>query len=325
MSPLLISVSVFVAVVLVSIAVFMFVTTTAEEEGRLKRRLEGIAEESSTGLSGSLEEEEGRIDSFLAKLPGGEGLHRLLEQADFKMRLGQFVFLVLMLALTGLIGGFLLAQALGRVSVPQLWMTGGGLGFLLAAIPFGIVWDRKRLRIRKFTEQFPDALSMISRSVRAGHGFNVAMQLVGNEMPEPICQFFKRASEEQKFGLNLEEVLENLTRRMPTLDVQFFASAVDIQRETGGNLAEVMDKLASVIRERFRIMGEIRVYTAQGRLSGLVLAALPLFMAVALFIMQPKYIKVLFTDRVGLMMVGVAVALQIIGYFVIRRIINIKI
>jgi tight adherence protein B len=326
MTPLTLSILVFGAVVFVCLAILVFVTSgMGGEKKQLKERLEQVATDTPLLTPEGLREEQSPIDEFLRKAPGGRRMELLLEQSDLRMRLGQFVLLSILLGLIGLVGGYLLSESLGKTVEAQKALLGVIAALVLGGIPFLIAADRRRSRIRRFTEQFPDALSMISRSVRAGHGFSVAMQLVGSEMPEPIAQFFRRASEEQRFGLGLDEVLGNIARRMPTLDVQFFASAVIIQRETGGNLAEIMDKLGEVIRERFRIMGEIRVFTAQGRLTGLVLGALPLVVGLLIFLVRSEYVMVLFQDRLGLMMVGAALGLQAVGFLVIRSIIHIKI
>lgn len=324
MTPFTISLIVFAAVIFICLTVFLFVTAGREGDEQLRDRLDQVAAEGASAIPEGLRQEVSPFDRLLRKIPVLRRIELLLEQSDFKVKPGQFVLITVLLFLVGVIGGYLLADYIGRIHAQKPFLA-GLLGLILGGAPYLIAVDRRKHRIRRFTEQFPDALSMISRSLRAGHGFSVAMQLVGTEMPDPISQFFRRASEEQRFGLGLDEVLENLTRRMPTLDVQFFASAVIIQRETGGNLAEVMDKLGQVIRERFRIMGEIRVYTAQGRLTGMLLAGLPLILGVVMFLLRPEYIMVLFKEQVGLMMVAAAVALQVVGFFVIRRIVHINI
>jgi len=166
---------------------------------------------------------------------------------------------------------------------------------------------------------------MMSRSLRAGHGFNVSMQVVGQEMPDPVGTVFRWGAEEQYLGLTLRDVMSNMTRRIPTLDIEFFASSVDIQRETGGNLAEIMDKLGRVIRERFRILGQIRIYTVQGRMSGFILSLMPIVMALVIYLLNPDYMMTLVKEKMGWYLLGTAVGLQVVGIFVISKIVNIKI
>ncbi|HZD54738.1 MAG TPA: type II secretion system F family protein, partial [Candidatus Aquicultoraceae bacterium] len=166
---------------------------------------------------------------------------------------------------------------------------------------------------------------MFSRSLRAGHSFTGAIQLVGQEMPDPIGPEFQKVFDEQNLGIPLRTALIGLTNRIDILDVKFFVTAVLIQRETGGNLAEIIDKIAYVIRERFRIQGQLKIHTAQARLTGMVLAFLPIGVALILFLLSPDYMKTLWTEPVGKSMIVGAVILQVTGMFVIRKIIRIKI
>lgn len=324
MTPLTIAGLVFLTAILVTVAVFIMVTTGAGSPTRqIKRRLEAMGfGATGEGLAGGI----ARLEFFTRQLLIGRRLGLLLEQANVSYRPGQFFLLSLFPGLAGLLGGVLLGGLLGEGRFP---MRGVVLSVLLAlflgALPYLILLDRRRTRIKRFTEQFPDALDMIARSLRAGHGFNVAMQTVAQEMPDPLSAVFRRTADEQSLGLGLHEAMKNLTRRVPILDVEFFVSGVVIQRETGGNLAEIMDKLSHVIRERFRVLGQIRVYTAQGRMTGYILAALPITVGFILYLLNPSYIMTLFQEQIGLYMIGMAVTLQIMGFFVIRKIINIQI
>jgi len=166
---------------------------------------------------------------------------------------------------------------------------------------------------------------MIARSLRAGHSFSSALQVVYQEMQDPISKVFRIAYDEQNLGLSLSESLDNMTRRINSLDLSFFVTAVNIQRDTGGNLAEIFEKIGSTIRERFKILGQVKTYTAQGRLSGYILTAIPILLAFAIWVISPDYIEVLYKTTVGMYMVAAALALQIIGFFVIMKIVNIKI
>jgi tight adherence protein B len=165
----------------------------------------------------------------------------------------------------------------------------------------------------------------MSRAIRAGHAFQTAMGMAATEMKAPAGVEFKRTFEEQNFGLPLREALTGISERVPLLDVRFFVTAVLIQRETGGNLSEILDNLASVVRERFKLRRQVRTHSAHGRFTGYVLIGVPIFLGISLTIINPEHMGLLFRERVGLMMLGSAVVLQIIGYFWIRKVINIEV
>jgi tight adherence protein B len=190
-----------------------------------------------------------------------------------------------------------------------------------------ILWLRHKrtARTKRFEEQFPEALDLLSRAIRAGHAFQTAMGMVADELPAPVGIEFKKSFEQQNFGLPLREVLDQMAERVPLLDVKFFVTAVTIQRETGGNLAEILDNLAHVVRERFKILRQVRVHTAHGRFTGYVLLALPASLAVALSFINPEHMKLLFEERMGQMMIAGAIVMQAIGYVWIRKVIKIEV
>jgi tight adherence protein B len=201
---------------------------------------------------------------------------------------------------------------------------------IIAAVAGGVVpilWLRHKrsARLKRFEEQFPDALDLLSRALRAGHAFQTAMGMVAEELPAPVGVEFKKGFEQQNFGLPVREVLDLMAERVPILDVKFFATAVTIQRETGGNLAEILDNLAHVVRERFKILRQVRVHTAHGRFTGYVLLALPAALAVALMFINPTHMKLLFEERMGHTMIAGAIIMQAIGYVWIRKIIKIEV
>jgi tight adherence protein B len=179
--------------------------------------------------------------------------------------------------------------------------------------------------LRRFEEQFPEALDLLSRALRAGHAFTTAMSMVADEAPDPIGPEFKKSFDEQNFGLPLKDALNNLSERVPLLDVRFFVTAVLIQRETGGNLSEILDNLAHVVRERFKILRQVRVYTAHGRLTGYTLLALPAALAVLLFMLNPGLMNLLFQERMGQMLLTSAIVLQVIGFFWIKQVVKIEV
>jgi len=199
------------------------------------------------------------------------------------------------------------------------------IGLLAAAVPLAIVaWKRQR-RMRQFEQRFPEALDLLGRAVRAGHAFTTGLEIVSKESSEPVAGEFRACFEEQNFGLPIRDALLNMAERMPLVDVRFFVTALLVQKETGGNLAEVLDELARVIRDRFRIYREVKVKTAQGRLTAIILIALPVFMLLALQGVNPSYVRVLFTDPLGPMVLGIAAIMQLIGSILIWRIVHIEV
>ena len=185
---------------------------------------------------------------------------------------------------------------------------------------------RKRsTRVAKFEEQFPEALDLMARAIRAGHAFQTALGMVADELPAPVGPEFRKTFDQQNFGLPLREALNNLSDRLPLLDVRFFVTAVTIQRESGGNLSEILENLAHVVRERFKIRRQVRVHTAHGRFTGYVLLALPAALAMALSSISPDQMQLLFREPMGQMMLVGAVVLQTIGFFWIRQVIKIEV
>jgi tight adherence protein B len=188
-----------------------------------------------------------------------------------------------------------------------------------------VVLYKKHKRMRAFDEQFPDALDLMVNALRAGFALSGAIQLVADESPDPVGSEFRIVFEEQKLGLDIKQAMVNLTERLASTDIGYFTTAIIVQRDTGGNLAEVLEKISYVIRDRFRILGEVRTFTAQGRLSGLILAVLPVVMAVILSILSPGYFQILLDDRAGKMILTGAVVMQVLGFLAIRKIVNIKV
>ena len=184
---------------------------------------------------------------------------------------------------------------------------------------------RRSARLYKFEEHFPEALDLLSRAVRAGHAFSAGMKLVADELEEPVGPEFRKAFDEQNYGLPLKESLNNLSERIPLLDVRFFSTAVLIQRDTGGNLSEILDNLANVVRERFKIRRQVRVHTAHGRFTGYVLMALPAFLAIALSFINPEHMNLLFEEKLGQMMIVACIVMQAIGFIWIKQIVKIEV
>lgn len=219
------------------------------------------------------------------------------------------------------LAGFACATILTGNSVPALALGAGGA---LATLPLWYARRRSRQRIAAFEEQFPDCLEFISRSMRAGHAFSVAIEMAQREYSDPLAAELRRAFEEQNLGQSLEVVLLKLSQRVPSMDVQFFVSAVLLQKRTGGNLAEVLDKLAQLIRERFKLRARIRAVSAQGLMTGRILASIPAGVAVLMAVMNPNYARFFIADPAGHELLGAAVGLQLLGYLIIRKIVNIE-
>jgi tight adherence protein B len=196
---------------------------------------------------------------------------------------------------------------------------------MLGTIPFLALFLKRRRRIQQFSRQLPEALELLGRALRAGHSLGAGFNLVAQEMGQPIRKEFQTAYEEQNFGISLEEALEGMTERVPNLDLRFFATAVILQRQTGGDLAEILDKIGHLIRERFRIWGQVQALTGEGRLSGIVLLALPPTLFLAILYLNPDYVMTLFTDPLGKKMLAFAILLQFVGALAIRKIITIKV
>jgi tight adherence protein B len=204
-------------------------------------------------------------------------------------------------------------------------LAGLAVAFVGAAVPLVFIYIKRRRRLNSFEQRFPEALDLLGRAVRAGHAFTAGLEMVAKEAPEPVAGEFKTTFEEQNFGLPLRDALTNLTSRLPLVDVQFFVTALMIQKDTGGNLAEILDELSRVIRERFRIHREVKIKTAQGRLTATILIILPMAMLLVMRVMNPGYIKVLFEDPLGLKMLGIAGILQVVGASILWKIVQIEV
>jgi tight adherence protein B len=247
----------------------------------------------------------------------GPKLALFLEQAGMQWQPARFVHLTLVCFGAGLAAGWLL--------LPVAHVFAVATGFLAAVGPFVMVYLKRKSRLHKFEEIFPDTLEFISRSMRAGHAFSVSLEMIHREFPEPISGEFRRTFEEANLGLPIEVALEKLAQRVPSLDVHFFVSAVMLQKRTGGNLAEILDKLAYVIRERFKLRGRIRAVSAHGRMTATALSCIPIAVAILMFYTNPDYVKFFFTDDVGNIMLGAAVFLQLVGYLIMQKIVNIEV
>jgi tight adherence protein B len=244
-----------------------------------------------------------------------EPLQELVEQSAVRLTVGSFVLLTIVCLLAGLV------VVQWYTGVWWLSLLGGGCA---AVVPYVIVGQIRTQRIRMFEEQFPEAIQLIARAMRAGHAFSTGLKMAAEELPEPCGLEFKALYEQQNFGAPLPDALKAFALRIPSLDARFFVTAVLTQREAGGNLAEVLDRLAGVMRERFRIKREVRVKSAHGRITAFVLAGMPPVLAVIMLWNNPEAVKVLITDPLGLRMIAAAVVLQIVGTLIVRKLADIQ-
>lgn len=319
---LLISVAAFIAVVaLVGAVVFLmrdFGQTSVEDRlevmtGRKSRESEsqGIIKDEMVrdGLSGLA----GMFRGITARVTK---LSLLFEQADSPIKPETFFGISAGCAVLGVA-----AAAIGRAPAPLYPLVAliGGL------LPLLWLSFRRSRRFKAFAKQMPDAMELIARALRSGHSLASGLHVVVEEMPEPISMEFSIAYEEQNLGIPLEQALKNMLRRMPNMDLKFFVTAVVIQRQAGGDMAEILDKIGYIIRERFKIMGAVQALTGEGRISGIVLMALPIALFFAVYYLNPEYVMLLFTEPLGRKMIAVAIVLQIMGAVAIKKIINIKI
>lgn len=264
------------------------------------------------------ETEKGQIVSgLLKKYNLNEKLHTLLEQAGLKWNVARFVHSCMAFFIAGYVIAYLFLPSIRSY----------GILFAIAAgcLPVVYVIRLRKKRLHAFEEIFPDSLEFVSRSMRAGHAFSVSLEMIHREFQEPLAGEFKRTFEEHNLGLPLDVALQALAKRVPLLDVHFFVSAVLLQKRTGGNLAEILDKLAYIIRERFKLRGRIRAISAHGRMTSIALSCIPLAVAVLMFYTNPDYVKFFFTDDVGQMMLAGALTLQLIGYLIMKKIVSIEV
>ncbi len=256
------------------------------------------------------------FDTLLKRSARISNLQDLLAQAGMRMRAGNILVL-------SVLSGVMLGLA--------TWYAGGAAAFGVvgvivgALLPYSYASFRRAKRFQKFEDLFPEAIDTVARAVRAGHAFTTALEMISNEVAEPVASEFRILFEEQKFGLPVRDALINLTERVPLVDVKFFVTAVMLQRETGGNLAEILDNLSYVIRERFKIMRQVRVYTAQGRLTMILLMLMPPAIVMIMLTLNPGFIQPLFSDPIGHALIVAGITLQTMGYFIIRKVIQIQV
>lgn len=320
MSPLMIALIVFIGVsaIVGGLALFLQSGSSSKVEERLNV-LAGVGGsgrevvKSPSLLYQPLDTRPGLFDEFIKQFGN---INLLFEQADVSLTIGRLVAFSTVLAVGGT------AVGVAMQVHPGLWPVFGAFG---GALPLMWLLLRRRSRLKKFGAQLPEALEMLGRALRAGQSLPFGFNMVAGEIGNPLGKEFGRVFEEQNLGISMDESLNEMARRIPNLDLRFFVTAVVLQRQTGGDLAEILDKIGYIIRERFKIWGQVQALTGEGRISGIVLLALPVVLFFVVYHLNPKYVELLFTDPLGKKMLGGAIFLQVLGALVIRKIINIKV
>lgn len=321
MSPLLISLAAFIGVsaLVGSVAFLLRGGADSGVEDRLAMLTGGQstkhakAQPGKSVLAQPLDGTQGLLTEYVSRLVN---VKLLIEQADAPLTVSKFLAIV---------GGAALFGSLVPLGAQLPLALVPAFAALFGVLPLFWLLFRRRRRLKGFAKQLPDALELIARALRAGHSLASGFHLVADEMSNPIGKEFNRVFEEQNLGIPLEQALENMTQRIPNLDLRFFATAVILQRQTGGDLAEILDKIGHLIRERFKIWGQVQALTGEGRLSGIVLLALPPALFVAVYRLNPDYVMPLFTEPMGRKMLAGGIVMQLIGALVIRKIVNIKV
>jgi tight adherence protein B len=318
-------IAVFVVTLGVIVGVYWLLVERPEvtERSDLQKRLRGVSIASTVSRAGgTLVRAEEKLSSlpFLDRLLRSYGqfvepLRQTLSLADLRFSVG---VLVLSMLCAGM-AVFVVVNILVGV-----WWIAVVAGLLFAWVPIAYVRFAARRRMYQFEEQFPEAIDLIARALRAGHAFTTGLAMVGEEAPQPMAAEFKKLYDMQNFGMPLPEAMREFAARIPILDAKFFVTAVLTQRESGGNLAEVLDNLASVIRDRFKVKRQVRVITAHARITGLVLICLPPFLAAGFMITAPTHLSTLLGDPLGHYMIGGAIALQATGTLIIRKLIQVE-
>ena len=318
MSPLMISVLAFAGV---SALVGLLAFVLNDNGNKTADRLDSLTgrkkkdDETTTILKKSAfdRDKKSLLEALTPNLPS---LSKIIVQADVHIRASTLFGIGLVLAVLGSTAS---------------WMAGVKpylaplAGMVMFTIPFCWLLTKRAMRLKKFSSQLPDALELVARALRAGHSLGAGMHVVAEEMPSPISDEFNRVYEEQNLGIPVEDSLKNMCERVPNLDLRFFVTSVLIQRQTGGDLAEILDKIGYVIRERFRILGQVKALTAEGRLSGVILIALPFGLFLLMMHIKYDYVEKLWTHELGIKMSVFALIAQLLGALVIRKIVNIKV
>jgi tight adherence protein B len=322
MTIVYISFFVILAVVLITVSLG-WAALEAQRKKKVVGMLETVAGKmpaaETTVLKDLGEQREGALTRLLANLDISKKIQAHIHQAGLDWTVGKLASMSAIAAVVGAVAG----TKLTIMMTPLLSSVALGLG--AAFLPYLIVLRKRAKRLGLFEEQFPEALDFLARAMRAGHAFSVSLEMLADESPEPLAREFRQVFNEQNLGSPIEQALKNLAVRMPLLDVSFFVSAVMLQKETGGNLSEILNKLSYVIREWFKLKGQVKAASAHGRVTGLILTVMPIVLMFALMAIAPGYLQGMAKDPDGKWLIVGAICGQFVGYFFIRRIINIKV
>jgi len=320
LSYALFAVAAFVAVVLCLEGLYnLWASRHSAEARRITARLDALAGDPVTRAGIERVEQAQRLpwlNAQIARSAPGLALQRWVGTSALKVSAAELLVLSLVLGLIGLA----LPGLLGKAAA-----LGAALGLALAVLPWWRVAHARQQRIERIERQFPQALDLMSRAMRAGHAFAAAVRMVAEELPEPLGQDFRILFDEMNYGVPAHTALARLAERVPLPDVSYFVVAVMIQRESGGNLAELLDKIAAIVRERLKLHGEVRTLSAEGRLSAIILTALPFGVAFVVNLVNPSFMAVLWTDPGGMRMVGAALFMMVLGMLWMRKIIRIRV
>jgi len=311
----------FIVVLVLSFAVLVYFLRPTSTEAAVEQQLAGIDAERRGAEGASIVKEQlfssnPTLNQLLKESPGTRSALRLIRQAGMKWEVGT-LFLGSFIAL--LAAWWFASLFVDNVLISAL------IGLMVAFSPYIYLYITRALRFKKFADLLPEAVDLMSRGLRAGHATTAVLEMVGQEIADPIASEFRALHEEQVLGLTLRDAMMNLVERVPLDDVRFLTTAILLQRETGGNLAQILDKTAAVMRERARLRGQLRIYTAQGRITGWILCIMPFVMFGLLSLVNRKYESILFTDPTGLHMLYFGIIMMIIGVLLIRKIINVKV
>jgi tight adherence protein B len=300
-----------------------FLVQAPLEKRKLRGRLEAVqqvslrpADEETEIMRREMLSDVAALNKVLINIPIILRIQLFLQQAAIEMQVVPFLLIVITLALFSFV-----VALIANVAIFLALIVAACCG----SIPFLVAQVKRQRRFAKFEEQFPDAMELLSRAVRAGHAFTTAFSLIAEEMTDPVAEEFRATYQQQNLGLPLRDALANMAERMPLPDVKIFIAALEIQRDSGGNLGEILNNLSLVVRERFKILREVKVLTAEGRLSMYVLTAMPFIVLALLYITNPTYVSTLFTDPIGRQALWVAAIMQFIGYLIIRKMVRIKV
>lgn len=313
----------FLVLVVITFSIVLVVTRPTKEETEIGRRLAGYNRGSGANqvadadiLKHESYSEFPLINALLSRMKVAVNVDTLIKQANSDWTVGRLIF--------GALAIFFIVAGMTGVYFHNVWV-GVVIGFLAGNGPYVYLVLKRKARLSKFEAILPDAIDLLGRAMRAGHAVTAAIEMVAKEIPDPVGMEFRRVFEEQTFGLPIREALLNLARRVPVPDLQFLVTAMLVQKETGGNLAEILDKAGVVIRERSRLMGQLRIYTAQGRLTGWILGLLPFIIFAAMSFVNRNYARSLIDDPMGRKAIWIGLGLMVIGVYFIRKIVDIKV